>query len=76
MPGCDSLAGYCHNYVACSLAVSFSMYETVMGQTTREKLVELIDDYQMGDYLAHALIRRMTTDECRDLLADLKAERI
>jgi len=52
------------------------MYETVMGQTTREKLAELIEDYEMGDYLAHALIRRMTTDECRDLLADLKAERI
>jgi len=52
------------------------MYETVMGQTTREKLAELINDYEMGAYLAHALIRRMTTDECRDLLCDLKAERI
>lgn len=52
------------------------MYETVMGQTTREKLAELIDDYAMGNYIAHALIRRMTTDECRDFLADLKAERV
>lgn len=52
------------------------MYDTVMGQTTREKLIELIDDYEMGPYIAHALIRRMTTDECRDFLADLKAERV
>lgn len=52
------------------------MFETVMGQTTREKLVELIYEHEMGNYLAHALIHRMTTDECRDLLADLKAERI
>ena len=52
------------------------MFETVMGQTTREKLVELIEDYEMGDYIANALIRRMTTDECRDFLADLKAERV
>lgn len=52
------------------------MFDLVMGQTTREKFVELIDDYGMGPYLAHALIRRMTTDECRDLLCDLKAERV
>jgi hypothetical protein len=52
------------------------MYDLVMGQTTREKLHELIKDHGMGDYLAQALIRRMTTDECRDLLCDLKAERI
>lgn len=52
------------------------MFETVMGQTTREKLFELIEDWDMGDYLARALILRMTTDECRDLLCDLKAERI
>ena len=48
----------------------------VMGQTTREKLVELIDNDGMGSYIAHALIRRMTTDECRDFLADLKAGRV
>lgn len=52
------------------------MYELVMGQTTREKLVELIDNDGMGSYIAHALIRRMTTDECRDFLADLKAARV
>lgn len=52
------------------------MYDLVMGQTTREKLHELVEDHGMGDYLAKALIRRMTTDECRDLLCDLKAERI
>lgn len=51
------------------------MFETVMGQTTREKLFELIEDRGIGDYLAKALILRMTTDECRDFLADLKAER-
>lgn len=49
-------------------------YDTVMGQTTREKLAELIDK-GMGKYIAHALIRQMSTDECRDFLADLKAER-
>lgn len=52
------------------------MYDLVMGQTTREKLFELIEIHELGDYLARALIRRMTTDECRDLLCDLKAERI
>ena len=52
------------------------MYDTVMGQTTREKFAELINDYGMGPYIAHALIRRMTTDECREFLADLKAERV
>lgn len=52
------------------------MFETVMGQTTREKLAELIEAHGMGPYIAHALIRRMTTDECREFLADLKAERV
>lgn len=52
------------------------MYDLVMGQTTHEKLIELIEDDKMGDYIAKALIRRMTTDEKRDFLADLKAERV
>jgi hypothetical protein len=52
------------------------MFDLVMGQTTREKLFELIEDHAFCDYLAKALILRMTTDECRDLLCDLKAERI
>lgn len=51
------------------------MYETVMGQTTREKFFELIEDHAMGDHIAKALILRMTTDECRDFLCDLKADR-
>ena len=53
-----------------------SLYKLTMGQTTREKLAELIEDDGMGSYFANALIRRMTTDECREFLADLKAERI
>lgn len=52
------------------------MYETTMGQTTREKLLELIQDENFGNYIAEALVRRMTTDECRDFLCDLKAGRI
>ena len=53
-----------------------SMFDVTMGQTTREKLHELIEDYGMGDYIAKALILRMTTDECRDFLSDLKWERV
>lgn len=52
------------------------MFDLVMAQTTREKLFELIEDHSLGDYIAKALILRMTTDECRDFLADLKAERV
>lgn len=52
------------------------MFDVTMGQTTREKLYELIEDYGMGDYIAKALILRMTTDECRDFLSDLKWERV
>ena len=52
------------------------MYDLVMGQTTREKLFELIEDHDLGDYIAKALILRMTTDECRDFLCDLRAERV
>lgn len=52
------------------------MYDLVMGQTTREKLFELIDDHDLGDTIAKALIRQMTTDECREFLCDLRAERV
>jgi len=52
------------------------MFDLVMGQTTREKFFELIEDHAMGDYIAKALVKRMTTDELRDFLCDLKAERV
>lgn len=51
-------------------------YETTMGQTTREKLFELIENHAMGDHIAKALISQMSTDECRDFLCDLRAERV
>lgn len=47
-----------------------------MGQTTREVLFELIEQCELGDYIAKALIRRMTTDECRDFLCDFNAGRV
>lgn len=53
-----------------------NFYDVRMGQTTREKLFELIEELGMGDSLAKALILRMTTDECRDFLSDLKWERV
>lgn len=53
-----------------------SIYDLTMAQTTREKLFELIEDHGMGDYIAKALVRYMTTDECRDFLLDLKHERV
>ena len=60
------------------LAVSSAMnfYDVCMGQTTREKLFELIEELGIGERIAKALILRMTTDECRDFLSDLKWERV
>ena len=53
-----------------------NFYDVRMGQTTREKLFELIEELGMGERIAKALILRMITDECRDFLSDLKWERV
>jgi hypothetical protein len=49
-----------------------NIYEKVHGQSSRDKLRELVDMHGMELYIARALILRVGDDVCDELLYDMK----
>lgn len=53
-------------------AKTMNIYEKVHGQSSRDKLRELVDMHGMELYIARALILRVSDDVCDELLYDME----